>query len=313
MVIEILYNEVCNLYGDGQNVQYLQQTLPDAQFVFTELNAQPYFVDNAPDMIYIGSMSESIQRRVIDKLLPYKERILQLIEGGTPILATGNASEVFAKSITYVTESITTEGLGVFDLTVKTDLFNRYNGKVLGNFMDMTIVGFRSQFSFIYGDNRDNYFVKCVRGDGINKDSKLEGFRKNNLICTQILGPILPLNPLFCEYFVSLAGANVSAAHRDAAIDAHTQRIKEFSDSTVVFGKPRISATVSSKVLPNTFVPSTAFIISSDCSPAFSAGLSGMASSTTMRPASSSATYTPIPYTLPLTCSIRLVKVASSI
>ena len=236
MVIEILFSEVCNLYGDGQNIQYLQQTLQDAEFKFTELNAQPYFIDNTPDMIYIGSMSESIQQRVIEKLLPHKDRILQMIDSGVPILATGNASEIFVKSISYVTEGITVDGLGIFDLTVKTDLFNRYNGKVLGHFMDMTIVGFRSQFSFIYGNNQDNYFVECIRGDGINKESKLEGFRKNNLICTQILGPILPLNPLFCEYFIGLTGNSITAAHKEAAMDAYQQRLKEFQDTSVVFG-----------------------------------------------------------------------------
>ena len=236
MVIEILFSEVCNLYGDGQNIRYLQQTLPDAEFKFTELNALPYFVDNTPDMIYIGSMSESIQRRVIENLKPYTQRIQQLIDGGMPILATGNASEIFTKTIHYVTEGITVDALGIFDLTVKTDLFNRYNGKVLGNFGDLTIIGFRSQFSFIYGDNQDNYFVECIRGDGINKESKLEGFRMNNLICTQILGPILPLNPLFCEYFIGLTGNSITAAHREAAMAAYEQRLKEFRDPSVVFG-----------------------------------------------------------------------------
>ena len=236
MVVEILFHEVCNLYGDGQNVTYLRSTLPDAEFIFTPLTGEPYFAKNTPDMIYIGSMSEATQRRVIKKLLPLKSRILEIVDAGTPILATGNACDIFAKHISYVTEKIETEGLGIFDMSVKTNLFDRYNGKVLGEFEDMKIVGFRSQFSFLYGDNSDNYFVKCLRGDGINRESKLEGMRKNNLICTQILGPILALNPLFCEYFVGLTGSKYPAAFRDAAISAYEQRLKEFSDPNVVFG-----------------------------------------------------------------------------
>lgn len=237
MVIEVLFSEACNLYGDGQNIKYLQATLPDAEFIFTPLTAPvPYFAEHQPDMIYIGSMSESIQRRVIAKLMPLKERIKELIDKNVPILATGNAGEIFASKIEYVTEKIQTEGLGIFDVTVKTNLFDRYNGKVLGKLGDLEIVGFRSQFSFIYGDNSQCYFVECVRGDGINRESKLEGLRKNNLICTQILGPILPLNPLFCEYFIGLTGATVTAAYREAAMDAYIQRVKEFKDPSVVFG-----------------------------------------------------------------------------
>lgn len=235
MVIEILFHEVCNLFGDGQNATYLEASLPDAQFIYTPLTGTPYFAEKMPDMIYIGAMSESTQRRVIEKLMPYKARIEELIENGTPILATGNAGEIFAKQVDYVTEGITVDGLGIFDLAVKTDLFKRYNGKVLGQFEDMEIVGFRAQFSFLYGDNSSNYFVSCIRGDGINPQSKLEGMRKNNLICTQLLGPILPLNPLFCEYLMKLAGSDAQAAYRDAAMNAYHQHLKEFKDHNVKF------------------------------------------------------------------------------
>lgn len=235
MTVEILFQEVCSLYGDSQNSVYLQKTLPDAEFVFTELTQTPYFVENTPDIIYIGCMSESIQRRVIEKLMPFKERIEALVEGGTVFLATGNAGEIFARSIEYTAEDITVDGLGLFDLTVKTDLFKRYNGKVLGKLDDIDIVGFRSQFSFLYGDNSQNYFLACTRGRGINMDSKLEGMRRNNLICTQLIGPLLPLNPLFCEYLIGLTGHKATAAYREAAMDAYNQRLKEFNDPAVAF------------------------------------------------------------------------------
>lgn len=235
MVVEILFQEVCGLYGDSQNATYLQATLPDAEFVYTRLTDTPYFLAHDPDFIYIGCMSESTQRRVIEKLLPLKERIEALIDAGTPILATGNASEIFAKHIDYVTEGLQADGLGIFDLTVRTDLFQRYNGMVLGAFENMKIVGFRSQFSFLYGNNEDCYFQKCIRGDGIHPGSKLEGMRKNNLFCTQLIGPILPLNPLFCEYLIGLCGIEAKAAFRESAMDAYHQRLMEFSDPKVPF------------------------------------------------------------------------------
>lgn len=235
MTIEVLFNEVCNLFGDGQNVTYLQATLPDAQFIFTPITDEPYFAANKPDMIYIGSMSESVQRRVIAKLQPLRSRIQKLVDDGVVILATGNAGEIFCKKIDYVTEEISVDALGFFDIEVKTDLFKRYNGKVLGKFEDIQMVGFRSQFSFLYGDNTSSYFLTCERGFGINPGSKLEGLRKNHLICTQILGPILPLNPLFCERLLSFCGMTVTAAYREAAMDAYEQHLKEFSDPQIAF------------------------------------------------------------------------------
>ena len=235
MTVEILFQEVCGLYGDSQNATYLEATLPDAKFVYTKLTDIPYFVENNPDLIYIGCMSESTQRRVIEKLKPYRDRLYTLTDNGTAILATGNAGEIFAKRISYVSENIEIDGLGIFDLTVKTDLFNRYNAMVLGELNELKIVGFRSQFSFLYGDNSQSYFIKCLRGDGINPQSKLEGMRKNNLICTQLLGPILPLNPLFCEYFIGLTGNQVAAAYRTSAMEAYEQRVKEFTDPKIPF------------------------------------------------------------------------------
>lgn len=235
MTIEVLYPEVCNLFGDSQNITYLQQCLPEAQILRTPLTAAPYFAANTPDLIYMGAMSEHTQRRVIEALLPYKERLARLIEAGTVMLFTGNAGEVFMQHISYVAEKIETDALGLLDFTVKTDWFARYNGKVLGTFEDITIVGFRSQFSMVYGDNADCFFVKAERGAGINKETKLEGVRKNNLFATSLLGPILPNNPLFTEYLLALAGAKTEAAFRKQAMDAYEQRVREFRDPQTEF------------------------------------------------------------------------------
>ena len=235
MMVEILYGEVCNLCGDGQNEAYLRATLPEAEFVNTALNDTPRFVTERPDLILLGSMTEAIQRRVIGKLMPYRDRIGALIEDGVVFLATGNACEVFTRRIDYVTEEISVEGLGLFDLTVKNDLFRRYNGKFLGDVAGIPVVGFRSQFSYIYGYNSGCYFAENPRAIGINPQTKLEGMRRKNFIGTQVLGPILPLNPLFTEYLLKLAGCEAQAAYRDAAMAAYEQRLKEFRDPSTAF------------------------------------------------------------------------------
>lgn len=236
MKIEILFGEVCSLYGDSQNTEYLKATLPEAEFINTKLTDTPFFKNNTPDMIYMGSMSENTQRKVIEKLMPLKNRIQELINKGTVILFTGNAPEVLIKHISYKTEEIETDALGLFDFTAVNDLFDRYNGKVLGDADGLKITGFRSQFSFMQGDNSKNFFIRVERGDGLNRKSpKLEGIRKNNFIGTNLLGPILPLNPLFTEYLIELMGVKKEAAFKEAAMAAYEQRLKEFSDSGTKF------------------------------------------------------------------------------
>lgn len=235
MIVEILFNEVCSLSGDSRNAFYLLASLPEAEFHFTSLHETPFFVEREPNLILIGNMTEKTQRKVIEKLLPYKERIAYLVQKGVVFLATGNACEIFTKEIHYVTEKITTPALGFFDLNVETDYFRRYNGKVMGKFENFTILGFRSQFSFIYGDNSSDFFLRCQRGIGINPDSRFEGMRKNSLFCTQCIGPILPLNPDFCRYIIELAGEKVRPAFYEAAMAAYKRRLGEFSDKHVKF------------------------------------------------------------------------------
>ncbi len=235
MVVEILFPESCNLYGDGLNVAYLRQTLPDAEFICTPITDEPYFVKHDPDFIYLGGTSESIQRRIIEKLMPLKDRILELVDKGVVFLATGNAGEIFTRKITYVSEKLEVDALGIFDLEVKTNWFDRFNGKVLGTAAGIKVVGFRTQFSFLYGDNSKNYFLECTRGVGINRESHLEGMRRNNLICTQLIGPLLVLNPLLCKYLLELCGCDAQPAHWDASMAAYEQRVKEFEDPSTKF------------------------------------------------------------------------------
>ena len=235
MKIEILFGEICNLFGDWQNVTYLKQTLPEAEFFETPLEETPYFASGAPDLIYIGSMTESNQRRAINALRPYAARLKELIESGTVLLATGNGGEILMKHISYVTEKIETDGLGLADLTVTTDLFDRFNGKVLGRFEDMDIVGFQSQFSTVSGNNSENPFIKVTRGTGYNRRSDYEGYRYKNLFVTSLLGPLLPNNPLFTEYLLRQAGTETEAAFRSEAMAAYEQRLKEFKDPKTVF------------------------------------------------------------------------------
>lgn len=235
MIIEVLFGEICNLYGDPQNVEYLALTLPDCKIIRTSLDAEPYFTNNQPDMVVIGSMSDSMHSAVIEKLSRYKTRLIELIENNVIFLVTGSAFEVFCRSIENVTLETKIDGLGLIPFDAKINWFDRYNGKLIGKFGEMTLTGFKSQFAMLYGDNADCGFVNVERGIGINRNSFIEGYKRNNFFATQILGPVLPLNPEFCEYLISLAGETATAAFKEEAMDAYRQRVKEFSDPKIKF------------------------------------------------------------------------------
>ena len=99
MKIEILYPQCCNLFGDLSNIDYLRKCLPQAEFVETSLTDEPLFATEPVDMVYLGPMTERSQRMVLERLLPYRKRMWELIGGDTVFLFTGNALELAGEYI----------------------------------------------------------------------------------------------------------------------------------------------------------------------------------------------------------------------
>ena len=58
MTVEILYPELCNLYGDRGNIDYLRRCLP-ADYHQTHIEDEPWFVQHEVDLIYLCSMTIS--------------------------------------------------------------------------------------------------------------------------------------------------------------------------------------------------------------------------------------------------------------
>ena len=142
--IEVLFPETANLYGDTHNMVYLKQCLPKAEFIETGLADEPYFANNDVNMIYMGSMKESTQERVIEKLSKYRSRIIELIKKNVVFLMTGNAMEVFEKYI-ETDDGTQIKGLNIFDLYAKRTMMNRYHEMQIGEFKEkLDIVGYKA-------------------------------------------------------------------------------------------------------------------------------------------------------------------------
>lgn len=225
--IEILFPEFCNLFGDISNMKYLKKCIPEANFIETSFNEEPAFVSQDVDFIYMGPMTERMQEKVIKKLMQYKNRIEELIEKGVVFLVTGNSIEVFGKHIENE-DGTKIDALGLFDIYAKRDMLHRHSSIFVGKYEDIELVGFKSQFTFAYGDNTNMYFSEVEKGIGLNPDSKFEGIQKNNFIATYVIGPILILNPQFTKKMLKKLGIeNANIAFEDDVQKAYEQRLKE--------------------------------------------------------------------------------------
>ena len=234
MTIEVLYPELCNLYGDRGNMSYFRRCV-DAQVVETCLLDEPYFVQHDVDMVYMGSMMESNWAKALEHLRPYRERIGELVEKDKVFLLTGNAMELFCREVeTETGEKIPC--LNLVNLTAKRFLPKRANSLFLGALEGMEIVGFMSRFSHLYGVEKDTALFSVTRGLGSCPDSKHEGFRVHNVLGSYLLGPLLVLNPDLCLYVQKLMGVAEPRLALEARVrKAYDVRLAEFKQEGIDF------------------------------------------------------------------------------
>lgn len=236
--IEVLFPEICNLYGDLFNIKYLQQSIDEIEVINTSLKDEPLFASEVPDMIYMGTMTENSQLLVIEKLAKYKDRIVELINSGANFFITGNALEVFADEI-YEENILVCRGLGIFPIEIKRNKLNRYNSLYVGDFTNenlhesIKIVGFKSQFGLAYYKNEQTMpLFSTVSGYAMNKDTFDEGIMQNNFYATYLIGPFMVLNPVFAKWYINIK-LNTQCnelAFDEVAMSAYSSRLKEFTD-----------------------------------------------------------------------------------
>ena len=242
MKIEVLFPEICNLYGDLANITYLKRCLPEAEIINTSLKDRPLFVSEKPDLVYMGTTTERGQLLAVEALSKYRENIEECIAQGVNFLITGNAGEIFSKGIWEESEKVS-DGLGILDFCAKRKARKRFNSLYLGDFCPgeneepIKIVGFKSVFGYGYGDVSDKYLFITERGIGFSPETKEEGIRLNNFFCTYIIGPLLVLNPPFTKWFIKniLKEDERTLAYEEAAMDAYKTRVEEYSDPNTGF------------------------------------------------------------------------------
>ena len=235
MKIEILYPELCCLYGDKGNTAFLQQCLPDAEFVYTQLNDKPLFLQENVDLCCMYSMSEQSQERILDRLMQWKDEIADSCKNGkTLFILTGNALELLGQYIQREDGS-RVEGLGVYDIYSVRHAPHRFNTLIQAKFENMTLLGYTSRFSDTFGISREMAMCEVEIGTGSAPESKTEGIRQGRVIATYMLGPLLVANPDFAKWLLSALGAeNAALPYEDALYLAYETRRKEFQQPDLV-------------------------------------------------------------------------------
>lgn len=228
MKLELLFPEVCNLFGDVANMRYLRACLPQAEFVETPLREDPCFAREAVDLLYLGPMTEHTQEQVIEKLRPYRQRLKQMMDGGAAMLFTGNAMEVLGSYIENEDGS-RIEGLGLLPLHAKRDMLHRHNSIFVGDFEGKEFVAFKSQFTMAWPEEGAQGLFPRKKGVGLHKQCAYEGLRRGNFFGTYLLGPILLMAPDFTRALLDAMGAEDAPLALEAEVRAGQKaRLQDF-------------------------------------------------------------------------------------
>ena len=201
-----LYPDLLNLYGDRGNIACMQKRLSWRGIganVSTCTNSDHSINLEAADIIFVGGGSDREQELVCGLLLKKKQELVDYVEGGGVLVAVCGGYQLLGKY--YRTASSKIEGLGILD--IYTDAGDdRLIGNVVlqSELFDQKIVGFENHAGRTFIGSHTP-LGKVVYGKGNTGDSGYEGVVYKNVVATYLHGPLLPKNPMLCDYILGCA------------------------------------------------------------------------------------------------------------
>lgn len=198
-----LYHNLMNLYGEYGNIKALIRHLEDqgAQVSLTARDSADGIRFADYDFVYIGSGTENNQKKALNDLMFNKESFLSAADSGTIMLLTGNSFEMLGQSVTDA-HGKKYSALGFAQFTSAEQNKKRLTGDCICtcSFLTKPLVGFVNKCSGITGVTSPLFTVEM--GLSNTEGEQTEGFHKNNVYGTHLIGPILVKNPHFMDYMV---------------------------------------------------------------------------------------------------------------
>ncbi|MCF2664999.1 hypothetical protein JQM66_10575 [Oscillibacter valericigenes] len=205
MTIKIIhfYPDLMSLYGSYANVSVLKRALEalgDTVTVETVLPGRDADLTGA-DFLYMGAGTEHAQKAALSDFARYGESVKALAEDGVSMLFAGTAMELLGKTITDA-DGKAYDGIGLGDFT-SVQGKKRYVEDVYGHtdLYPEAVVGFMNKCADISGVETP-LLTAVELGYGNDGPKTPEGFRFQNVLASQLTGPILVKNPRLLDKVV---------------------------------------------------------------------------------------------------------------
>lgn len=202
-----LYPKLLNLYGDLGNVITLKKRCEwrGIKVEFEEINIGDSIKDH--DLYFIGGGQDKQQEEVAQELYSHKSELMAQRDDGAVFLGICGGYQLFGH---YYQPHDKDKLLGISLMDAYTVAGkNRFIGNVTveTDFLEpeKTLVGFENHSGLTYLQGDTKPLGRTVVGHGNNGKDGIEGGRYKNVFGTYLHGSLLPKNPHFADYLISLA------------------------------------------------------------------------------------------------------------
>lgn len=203
-----LYPGLMNLYGDRGNLIVLRQRCSwrGLKLIVEEISIGDELSADF-DLAFIGGGQDREQLLVCEDLRGRAGRLLEMVEGGLVVLAICGGYQLLGRRfLTFQGKEI--PGLGILDIETiggQKRLIGNVIVKTVFSGGDKMLVGFENHSGQTILGKDAKPLGTVERGFGNNGQDGMEGTFQHNVFGTYLHGSLLPKNPWFADYLLTLA------------------------------------------------------------------------------------------------------------
>ena len=190
------YPDLMSLYGSYANVAVLKRYLEQLGSTVTVVPVAPGETADlsGADFLFMGAGTERAQKAALADFARYAPAVKSAAESGTAALFAGTAMELLGKTITAADGTVY-QGIGLGSFT-SVQGKQRFVEDVYGttDLYSQPVVGFMNKCSLIEGVETP-LLTALDLGFGNSGEKTPEGFRFQNVLASELTGPILVKNP----------------------------------------------------------------------------------------------------------------------
>jgi lipid II isoglutaminyl synthase (glutamine-hydrolysing) len=229
------YPKLMNLYGDRGNMLCLRQRCVARQIdvCVEEISLGDRFDPTAIDLIFMGGGQDREQWRVSDDLLQRKGAALRAaIEAGVPALTVCGGYQLLGRYY-QTADGKRLPGLGVYDIcTIHPGVHvERCIGNVVVSWEQGELVGFENHGGRTFLGRSTQPLGQVLAGFGNNGKDGTEGCRYRNAFGTYLHGSLLPKNPRFADFLLSIA---LQRKYEQSELEPLDDRVEDYAHRVAV-------------------------------------------------------------------------------